>query len=104
MRLFRGTTIVFAGLVMMPGLSGCQSSTPAADQMSRTTAQTAPADLQLLCANAAATQLNIDGNRILPVGSRKIDGENFVVDLRADGRPLSCTINESTANPTLSGI
>jgi hypothetical protein len=74
------------------GLSGCVSS-PTPDQMSRTTLETAPADLQLLCANEAARSAGMDSAKVLPTSSRKIDSKNFQVELNAGGTPTSCTID-----------
>lgn len=85
---------VLAGIVV----SACQSTAPAPDQMSRTTLETAPADLQLMCANAAASSAGTDSSKVLPVSSRKIDSNNYVVDLNANGRPMSCTVDATGTN------
>jgi hypothetical protein len=75
------------------GLSGCVSAGPSPDQMSRTTLDTAPADLQLLCANEAARSAGVDSTKVLPTSSRKLDQKNYKVELNVGGTPTSCTID-----------
>jgi hypothetical protein len=72
--------------------AGCQSS-PEPQQMARTTLQTAPADLQLLCANAVATQTGASSDKVLPVSSRQLDATSFQVDLDAAGKKHSCVVD-----------
>jgi hypothetical protein len=79
-------------LCSLSAIAACQSSPPP-DQMSRTAVQTAPADLQLLCADAAAKQAGLDRAKILPTGSRPVDAGGFSVDLDASGRKFSCVID-----------
>jgi hypothetical protein len=76
------------------GFAGCQSS-PEPDQMSRTATETAPADLQLLCANAAAQTTGVDGSKVLPVGSNRLDGKTYSVDLNAGGTAMRCTVDDT---------
>ena len=94
--------VMFAGAL----LAACQSAPPP-EQMSRTSLETAPADLQLLCANAAASSAGTDSSKVLPVGSRKIDAQNYVVDLNVNGKPTSCTVdaqgNVVSVTPTSAG-
>jgi hypothetical protein len=73
--------------------AGCQSSSPEPQQMARTTLQTAPADLQLLCANAVATQTGVASDKVLPVSSRQLDATSFQVDLDAAGKRHSCVVD-----------
>jgi hypothetical protein len=73
--------------------AGCQSSSPEPQQMARTTLQTAPADLQLLCANAVATQTGASSDKVLPVSSRQLDATSFQVDLDAAGKKHSCVVD-----------
>lgn len=68
-------------------LCACSASTPEPDQMARTAADTAPADLQLLCANAAG------GANALPVTSRRVDAATYQVDLNVAGATRSCLID-----------
>lgn len=74
------------------GLSGCVSD-PTPDQMSRTTLETAPADLQLLCANKAASSTGTDSTKVLPISSRRLDQTSFQVELNAGGKPVRCVID-----------
>lgn len=74
-------------------LGGCQSS-PTPDQMSRTAAETAPADLQLICANAAASSRGLDSSKVLPTNSRRLDPKTYQVDLNASGATMSCTVDD----------
>jgi len=70
--------------------------------MSRTTLETAPADLQLMCANAVAAQTGTQSSKVLPVSSRKVDANNYVVDLNANGKPMSCTVDATGASVSVS--
>lgn len=72
---------------------GC-TSTPEPREMARTTLQTAPADLQLLCANAVANQTGTTSDKVLPVSSRQVDARSYQVDLDAAGRRHSCVIDD----------
>ncbi|WP_342211387.1 MULTISPECIES: hypothetical protein [Mesorhizobium] len=61
--------------------------------MSRTQVETAPADLQLLCANAVAKASGINSAKILPVSSGKIDSKTYQVELDAGGKKTSCLVD-----------
>lgn len=89
------TSIVLKALAAAALLAaaGCQSSSPEPQQMARTTLQTAPADLQLLCANAVATQTGAASDKVLPVSSRQLDATSFQVDLDAAGKRHSCVVD-----------
>ncbi|HEY6633639.1 MAG TPA: hypothetical protein VIZ90_19465 [Rhizobiaceae bacterium] len=78
--------------VALLAAAGCQSS-PEPQQMARTTLQTAPADLQLLCANAVATQTGAASAKVLPVSSRQLDATSFQVDLDAAGKRHTCVVD-----------
>ena len=71
--------------------AGCQSS-PEPQQTARTTLQTAPADLQLLCANAVVTQTGAAQDKVLPVSSRQLDATSYQVELTAAGKQHSCVV------------
>jgi hypothetical protein len=73
-------------------LAACQSAPPP-DKMARTTTDTAPADIQLLCANAAAPVAKVEAAKILPVSSAKLDDQNYTVQLNANGKPFTCTVD-----------
>ncbi|UVC18998.1 hypothetical protein IHQ72_15045 [Mesorhizobium onobrychidis] len=79
---------------MAGALSACVSAPPPPqEQMSRTQVETAPADLQLLCANAAAKASGVDSTKILPVSSNKIDSKTYQVELDASGKKTSCLVD-----------
>lgn len=84
--------LVTLSLALAAVLAACQSS-PTPDQMSRTAVETAPADLQLLCANAAAQSAGVDSTKVLPTSSRKLDARNYQVALTADGRTMNCVVD-----------
>ncbi|PSJ61834.1 hypothetical protein [Kumtagia ephedrae] len=77
----------------LAALGACSTSGPTPDQMSRTTVETAPADLQLLCANEVAKTTGVESSKVLPVGSRKLDARNYHVDLNAGGKPTTCVVD-----------
>lgn len=85
------------GLVMLAAAAavcGCQSA-PQPQDMARTNLGTAPADLQLMCASAAAGTAGVDSSKILPTGSRQLDASSYSVDLDAGGRKLACVIDSN---------
>jgi hypothetical protein len=63
--------------------------------MSRTTLQTAPADLQLLCADAAAKSAGVERAKVLPMNSRQLDASSYNVELDATGRKFNCVIDNT---------
>lgn len=81
-----------ASIVITTVLAACQSA-PTPDQMSRTTVETAPADLQLLCAGAAAKAGGVDSGKALPTSSRRLDSKSFQVELNVAGKPTSCIVD-----------
>ena len=81
-----------AAMVIAVVLAACQSA-PTPDQMSRTTVETAPADLQLLCAGAAAKASGVDSSKALPTSSRKLDSKSYQVELNVAGKPTSCIVD-----------
>ncbi|SJM31424.1 conserved exported hypothetical protein [Mesorhizobium delmotii] len=97
----RATAIGF----LVGTLSACVSAPPPPqDQMSRTQVETAPADLQLLCADAVAKASGADSTKILPVSSSKIDLKTYQVELDASGKKTSCLVdtdgNVKSVQPT----
>jgi hypothetical protein len=74
---------------------GCQSGGGPTPDSVRNTGQTAPADLQLTCASAAATPLGVDGATVLPVSSSQIDAQTFQVMLQSGSAQASCVIDAS---------
>lgn len=79
-------------LAAMTAISGCQSP-PKPEDMARTSLQTAPADLQLLCAHAAAGAAQVDSAKVLPTSSRALDATSYSVNLDAGGRKYSCVVD-----------
>jgi hypothetical protein len=67
---------------------------PTPDQMSRTKVETAPADLQLLCASAAAKNSGVDSSKVLPVSSSRVDSKTFQVDLDLSGKKSRCLVDD----------
>ena len=61
--------------------------------MARTSLQTAPADLQLICANAVVG--HAAGAKVLPTSSRQLDATSYSVDLDAGGRKFNCVVDSS---------
>ena len=93
-RTVRRSVLVVALGLMAQSLSACVSTPPPApEQMSRTQVETAPADLQLLCANAVAKASGVDSAKILPVSSSKIDSKTYQVELDAGGKKTSCLVD-----------
>lgn len=89
----RRTNVLRLGSVLLAALASACTSTPTPDQMSRTAVETAPADLQLLCANAAAQAGGVESSKVLPTSSRKLDAKTYQVDLNVGGKPVSCTVD-----------
>lgn len=89
-RAGRASVVLTAFFAM--AAAGCVSS-PTPEQMSRTTLETAPADLQLLCANEAAKSRGIDGSKVLPTTSRKLDAKSYQVQLNAAGTAMNCVVD-----------
>lgn len=90
----RSRAAVLAALLATMQVVGCQSSGPAPDTV-RNTGQTAPADLQLTCASAAATPLGVDSAAVLPVSSSQIDAQTFQVVLESGGARANCVVDTS---------
>lgn len=89
-RPWTGRMLPAVGIGVM--LGACTTS-PEPDQMARTTLETAPADLQLLCAGEFAKSAGVDSSKVLPVSSRQVDAKSYQVELNAGGRPASCVID-----------
>jgi hypothetical protein len=103
---------LFAGMTRSSGLSFARCSAVAAiavlaagcasqsaqviepeQPMVRQTARTAPADLQLLCANEAAQAFGMASETVLPIGSSS-QGGVYTVILNAGGGQAICTIDD----------
>ncbi len=94
-RAVRASILAIVIGFLVGSLSACVSAPPPPpqDQMSRTKVETAPADLQLLCSNAAAKASGVDSAKILPVSSSKLDSKTYQVELDASGKKTSCLVD-----------
>jgi hypothetical protein len=93
-RCMRASAIAVS--VLSITLSACSTTKPPDPaQMSRTAVETAPADLQLLCADAGAKASGVAGSKALPVTSRRIDAKTYHVDLNVNGSAQSCIIDDA---------
>ena len=81
-----------AGMAVAALLAACQA-TPPPEQMARTSTATAPADLQLLCANALALQSGADSTQILPVSSGQLNANDYEVTLQLGALKHRCIVN-----------
>lgn len=74
-------------------LTACQSSAPTEEKMARTATETAPADLQTLCASTTATTAKVDSAKVLPISSAKVDDQTYTVDVDAAGKKFTCLVD-----------
>ncbi|WP_274628073.1 hypothetical protein [Arvimicrobium flavum] len=88
-----GKGLAVTAILLATGLAACSSTSPTQDQMSRTTLETAPADLQLICAGQAAKTSGVESAKVLPTSSRKLDARNYQVDLNAGGTAMRCVVD-----------
>lgn len=97
----------WAGVIVMGLLVvGCNSSTSQqasapSGQAVRPAVETAPADLQLMCAAEAAKVYSAPADKILPISSARSGTATYTVDLNVNGRPARCTIDESGTSLTV---
>jgi outer membrane lipopolysaccharide assembly protein LptE/RlpB len=87
----RGSLTAALALLAATTLAACQTA-PEPDAMARTTTEVAPADLQLLCASAAATAAKADAAKTLPISSARVDDQTYSVQVDAAGAKYSCTV------------
>ncbi|MCO5059536.1 MAG: hypothetical protein M9905_16980 [Rhizobiaceae bacterium] len=80
-------------------MAGCMS-TPEPENRARSTVETAPADLQLLCASEVARSKGVSGDKVLPISSRRLDGGRWEVNVDAAGSQAVCVIDDD-GNVTL---
>ena len=57
--------------------------------------ETAPADLQLTCASAAASQYGIPADKLLPTASSKQPDGTYNVQLTSEGASFLCKIDDN---------
>jgi uncharacterized protein YceK len=82
--------IALAAFVLVGGCSSVGGST---QPTVRSTAETAPADLQLTCAAEAASRLGVDSERVLPVSSSLAQDGVYRVDLNLASGSAVCMID-----------
>lgn len=91
-----------SGLLIASGLAllaaGCAGNQTNQTQQSgvsvRQSVETAPADLQLLCASEVAKRLGVDQTGVLPVRSQP-EGNGFRVVLTASGSEVNCLVDRA---------
>ncbi|MGB3337952.1 MAG: hypothetical protein WBA73_12305 [Devosia sp.] len=89
-------------MLLSMGLAACSSTSPAAVPTIRGSAQTAPADLQLLCAGEAQTRFAAPPNSVLPVASRPgMATGTYSVDLKLPTGQALCVIDANGAISSL---
>ncbi|TYC52467.1 hypothetical protein FMN50_17100 [Rhodobacterales bacterium] len=92
-RNFKPAAAGAAALLSLSVVGGCNTTASPTSGAVRTSAQTAPTDLQLLCASTAADQLKIPGGNVLPVSSMPAGDSAYQVNLTFDGGQAVCTID-----------
>jgi hypothetical protein len=96
-----------AGLLIIGALViGCSGTTQNSGPSPQTAGlrpavETAPADLQLLCAAEAANVYSAPSDKILPTSSTRSSPTTFDVDLDVAGRRARCTIDETGTQITV---
>ena len=83
---------VSLGVVL--AVSGCSTTSKPDDQEVRTAVETAPADLQLLCAAKSADQFGVGRDKVLPVSSSRQTDTTYSVVLNLDGESATCVIDD----------
>ena len=81
-------------------LSGCATDQSEPEFETRggqvlSSTDTAPADLQLTCSSATASQFGLPPDKVLPVSSSKLPDGNFEVRLASDGSNYVCTVDNN---------
>ena len=95
-----GRSICSAAALLLSGaLIGCSGGQQDASSQQgglqiRQSVDTAPADLQLICASEAAKRLGVDQSRVLPVRSEP-SGNGYRVVLNAGGAETGCLIDNA---------
>ncbi|QPC44214.1 hypothetical protein HW532_16835 [Kaustia mangrovi] len=84
-----GTVLLGAAI-----LAGCTNTQQTPNQTVRSTYDTAPADLQLACANEAAPIYGVGAETVLPISSKRTQDNLYTVTLDVNnGRQALCTID-----------
>ncbi|MBO6717701.1 MAG: hypothetical protein JJ913_07075 [Rhizobiaceae bacterium] len=82
-----------AAVLLSVLLAGCSMTAQPKAGSVRSSGETAPADLQLLCASEAATKFNVSGG-VLPVSSLPAPGGAFQVNLTMGNAQAVCIIGQ----------
>ena len=89
---------VIALSVALPLVAACASTNTQPASTIRSSALTAPADLQLLFASEAATRFGMPADRVLPTASRPgAVGGTFEVEVRLAPGQAKCVIDSNGA-------
>ena len=89
--MFRGVGIA----ALLLAAAACASTTPPAATI-RSSALTAPADLQLLCASEAASRFGVPADGVLPTASRpSATGTAFEVEVKLPAGQALCVIDHN---------
>jgi hypothetical protein len=91
------------GLALLGGCNTSGSNT-SGSQTVRTSEETAPTDLQLLCASKAAEELQVTGGNVLPVSSARSGEAAYQVNLTYEGGQATCIIDESGVVQTITPV
>jgi len=94
MQGIRYLTLSAVSLGVVLALSACSTTSKPDDQEVRTAVETAPADLQLLCAAKSADQYGVGRDKVLPVSSSRQTDTTFSVVLNLDGESATCVIDD----------
>ncbi|MGI9462913.1 MAG: hypothetical protein ACR2OM_03185 [Aestuariivirgaceae bacterium] len=96
---FRWTAaITVVSVLALSACTGSQRHGPSAQSNTGqvlSTTETAPADLQLTCSSAAASQFGLPPDKVLPLSSSKLPDGAYQVRLTSDGRNFLCTIDDN---------
>ncbi|MEO1067220.1 MAG: hypothetical protein AAFW47_07565 [Pseudomonadota bacterium] len=93
-RLFTAAKII-TPLLASGGLVACAATQPEGPKPTvKQVVETAPADLQLACANQASLQFGATAGTVLPVSSARTGDASFVVDLSSQAGQFRCSISQ----------
>lgn len=93
--------LIGLGLVLAGCADGTQQAAGPQGPVVRSAVETAPADLQLMCAAEAATVYSAASDRVLPMSSARSSATTFDVELDVAGKRARCTIDESGTTITV---
>lgn len=76
-------------------LVACQSTPEPSPNQMRSLTQMAPADLQLLCADAVAQSAAVTSTKVLPISSHQLGADSYQVSLKVTGgATMNCVVND----------